>query len=215
MATQKGLVKFKGEYDKELVSTYSSIMNTLDLVCDKVLIGGGAVRDLIYNRKPKDLDIFYRLGPETNKCFFFEEFLPEELQLSLKPIPLTSSGEANTSVKLVDDKNFKYDFIQTGKNHWTELIAKFDFSFNQAVIEDGEVFVTQAFIKTYETGEVTFGHKTVINPKVLERLETFKKSFTKFDFSKIDEIVLKKQKEAEQYFMNSSVIFKNTKVKLV
>ena len=169
-------------------------------------VAGGYLRDLIFNRTPRDLDIFVHKKEVTNFCFLVEELFPKVLEEtystqyyyhgnenqyflsnfnSYKFVPLTKPSVDSPLVDLVITPNKVDTFVS----------QSFDYNFNSVMYRGKSILMPgKVFHEFLKTGQV----HNLAHINSIPRLDRFTKEFPEFDWSQmkkwLDEVNTKKTK---------------------
>jgi hypothetical protein len=152
-----------------------------------LFLAGGYLRDLVYDKSPKDLDFYFRFETVRNFSYIFDEIFPKELNLEF--VPTTNKYPYSEYI-------VPYTFINTANNASVQLIgmhrsmnqilAQFDLSFNQIFYDGYRTFVSDLFLDTLKTKKVMPVTKTSMKaPGMIDRISKFQKKFPDLDFNEI------------------------------
>jgi len=161
--------------------------NQLNKHFPDLFLAGGYLRDVVYNKAPKDLDFYFRFDTVRNFSYIFDEIFPKELNLEF--VPTTNKYPYSEYI-------VPYTFINTANNASVQLIgmhrsmnqilAQFDFSFNQIYYDGYKTFVSDLFLDTLKTGKVMPVTKTSMKtPGMIDRVYKFQQKFPNLDFNEI------------------------------
>lgn len=146
---------------ENIPARWKEVLSTVQSVFPDAAIGGGALRDLVYGKPVKDVDIFTR-------C---RSYYPnhEELVLKLFPNAVVThamsygdkpSNEFHRIIWAIYDLNIPgEDFQLIVGEYQSGNPDTFDLSITQIVYDGNEIKFTDAFVETKETGKINFMNK--------------------------------------------------------
>lgn len=171
---------------KEWIETLKDIQ----FIFPTAVIAGGCLRDFLYDKEVKDIDIFI----QTEDAAPSVRGLELALGVELRPLSQTTETEEYQQFAAETDRNLIeiYSFVRYGIEHQIiflkpdpEMVNKFDLSFCQITTDGKEVFMSELYFATVNTREVTLGKGRELNARIIGRIIRFSKKYPELTFPEI------------------------------
>lgn len=167
-------------------------LKDIQFIFPSAVIAGGCIRDMIYNKEVKDIDIFIQIDDVS--AFDISKL---EMALGQRLWPLSQTTEREEYQQFMNESDRQlieiYQFDKGGVEHQLiflktdpDMVHKFDLSFCQ-VTYDAKNFVqaTDAFKETFKTKVVTLGKDRPMTARIARRINKFKEKFPELTFPPI------------------------------
>lgn len=183
---------------------YLDIMHNLCNNGYETRIAGGYPRDLIFQRKYKDVDFFIQISKECDHSYFVEVILPEALDSVGIENDLHQSymgySEFSTTFSVWNCKELQFILINY---HIDNIFSYFDYSINQVGFKpDGGLYHSESFLHTHSTKEII-----KIRPVSANRDDYIKSKFPEFILKNKRSSSLKAKKIKAPQFDNLNISF--------
>lgn len=173
-----------------------------------LMLAGGGLRDIIFNKPVKEFGFFYFHGDEKlNTSYLFDQVVPEVLNCEhcrKEDDGLNFNIFRQQAMSFVNQNNEILEFNYAGQP-FLETIKAFYLSINQIWYDGKEIRISDSFLKTYQTKEVVLFEKDFLASSHFVRgLEKLQARFPEFDFTKILQKKPKAKKSSGVYISSST-----------
>jgi hypothetical protein len=163
---------------QKLIEVYNSLAPKLSFL-GQIYIAGGAVRDTLLGRKPKDYDLFILGEPSETVAYpdKFKQFC--ELQLSLKTFENNLEWHKSEPFLLTNiqlDSETEVQIMHRNLNTVHELLDTFDWDISQFAFGADGITAKRA-VATIKEGEYLNLHKITFPASTLRRGYRFSERF--------------------------------------
>lgn len=169
---------------------YIETLKDIQFIWPTAVLAGGCIRDSLYGKEVKDVDIFIQTDDMNPSVRGLELALGCEIECLTRT---TATEEYEQFMEETDRQLIDiYRFYRGGVEHQLiflrpdeKMVEKFDLSFCQVLFDGKHMTSTLAFEKTLDTKVVTLGEGRPMTPRIGRRVERFKVKFPELTFPEI------------------------------
>lgn len=122
--------------ESDLFNTAKNQYASLAEYFPDLYLAGGYLRDLVYNKTPKDLDFYFRLDSVQNISYVFDELFPKLFNLEYNPPKqLYTFSEFVQPYSFINAKTGTLVQMIGMHRSMSQIMSQFDFSFNQIMYD--------------------------------------------------------------------------------